>query len=368
MANYNSVEELFAAGTANMTVHVDNAAYDDNTYQLLGASWLKFNGETVPYIYASGNTWIGFGSMTEHLKVNRRDAKMWYLYKEEGTLYNYYRFIKIRWQGYSYYSQTSAAYSLIYDVVLWDTGHISLHMVNIPTSNYDGTFSLTASTTTFYSNPTAGSPDVTFTPTNQDNSKYTASHKVIELELPYDRKYLIRSGSAIYTVADGALSEILGADLDVSLMQTYGVDEMPAGQLLVGLTDPEIIYWQDSDDDLPQLRITVKGAPPAPQVVTSTEQDLTHETIAGIDYAFATASDDVLFAITFDGGTTWLAHDGGAWYTVSDTAVGMPTSRLVSITREQWAEVAVLQSCRIRYWLPNPTAYVTVVGLRFINL
>lgn len=104
MADYNSIEEIFAAGIDNMEVLINNISYDDNVFTASGADWLKFNNVTVANVYVSGNTFFGFGTNSEHLKVNRRDTKMWYLYRdltsEEGTweiAAQLYRF------GYTYY-------------------------------------------------------------------------------------------------------------------------------------------------------------------------------------------------------------------------------------------------------------------------
>lgn len=367
MADYNSIEEIFAAGIDNMEVLINNTAYDDNVFTAAGADWLKFNNVTVANVYVSGNTFFGFGSNVEHLKVNRRDAKMYYLYREEGTLFNYYRFLKFRWRGYSLYGNTSDSYSLIYDVILWENGCISLHMVDIPTTYYDGIFQLTAASVLTYTKPTDNAPDVTFTPQDENNTTFSVSYAAINLAPPYDRKYLVRSGPTLYTVTDGALSALNETEVTASLFQTYGVDEIPDGSLLVGLTDPEVLYWQDSTDELPTLSLTVRGTPPLPQMFTSEPMDLTHESIAGISHAAVDASEDVRFAISFDGGTTWKAHDGSAWFDTSDTVPGMLASTMNAITAEQWAEVVVLDSYMVRFWLPNVTAYVKSVVMHYIN-
>lgn len=183
----------------------------------------------------------------------------------------------------------------------------------------------------------------------------------------FDKKYLIRSGSTLYTVADGALSALTETEVTASLFQTYGVDEIPDGSLLVGLTDPEVLYWHDSTDELPTLSLTVNGMPPLPQMFTSEPMDLTHESIAGISHAEVDASEDVRFAISFDGGTTWKAHDGSAWFDTSDTVPGILPSTMNAITAEQWAEVVVLDSYMVRFWLPNVTAYVKSVVMHYIN-
>lgn len=179
--------------------------------------------------------------------------------------------------------------------------------------------------------------------------------------------YLIRSGSILYTVTDGELSALTETGVTASLFQTYGVDEIPDGALLVDLTDPEVLYWQDSTDELPTLSLTVKGTPPLPQVFTSEAMDLTHESIAGISHAAVDASEDVRFAISFDDGVTWQAFDGSAWFDVSDTVPGMLPSTMNAITAEQWAEVVVLNSYMVRFWLPNVTAFVKSVVIHYIN-
>lgn len=201
------------------------------------------------------------------------------------------------------------------------------------------------------------------------NTDTTYTHQLIDCIISdaYPGKYLVRSGSTLYTITDGTLTALAETEITASLFQTYGVDEIPDGALLVGLTDPEVLYWQDSTDELPTLSLTVKGAPPLPQMFTSKPMSLVHESIAGISHAAVDASEDVRFAISFDGGTTWKAHDGSAWFDTSDTVPGMLPSTMNAITAEQWAEVVVLDSYMVRFWLPNVTAYVKSVVMHYIN-
>lgn len=180
-------------------------------------------------------------------------------------------------------------------------------------------------------------------------------------------KYLIRSEDTLYTITDSALSALTETEVTASLFLTYGMDGLPDGSLLVGLSDPEVLYWHDSTDALPILTAAVTGSPPFPQVATSDPMDLTHESIAGIDHAEVSASEDVRFAISFDGGATWKAHDGAAWFDTDDTTPGMLASTFNAITAEQWAEVVVLGSYMVRFWLPNVTASVESVVIHYIN-
>lgn len=184
----------------------------------------------------------------------------------------------------------------------------------------------------------------------------------------YDRKYLIRMGGILYTITSSGLTALTETEVTADLFRTYGFDEVPTGNLYMeGMVDPELLYWHDSTDELPTLTATVKGTPPLPQMFTSEPMDLTHESIAGINYAAVDASEDVRFAISFDDGATWNAFDGAAWFAVSDSAPGMLASTMNSITAEQWAQIVTLTAYRLRFWLPNVTAYVKSVVMHYIN-
>lgn len=368
MANYNSVEDIIASGIMNMQILVNGTSYDDNAFTAVGTDWLKYNGAVATKIYASGNSWFGIGATSEHLRVNRRDAKMWCLFREEGTLYRYYKFLKFRWHGYSQHNQTSGAYALTYDVIFWDNGCISLHMVDIPTSQYNGAFSLTAAAELTYTKPTADSPDVTLTPQDAECKTFAASYELIQLAKPYDSKCLIRSNGNLYTVADGSLSEIGAVEPTAEIFRTHGVDDLPSGALLLPLTNPEVLYWHDSQDELPEISITVKGTPPLPQMFTSKPISMAHESIAGIDHVEIDSSGDVRFAISFDCGVSWKAYNGEYWYEVTDTVPGMLASTFTTITPEQWADVTVLGGeYQMRFWLPSATSYVKKVIIHYIN-
>lgn len=367
MADYNSIEGIFAAGINNMEVLINNTSYDDNVFTASGAEWLKFNNVTVANVYVSGNTFFGFGTNTEHLKVNRRDTKMWYLYREEGTLFNYYRFLKFRWRGYTHYSATDAASLMEYDVILWENGCISLHMVTVPTSNYTGTFQLTAASALTYTAPTADAPDVTFTPQDENNTTFAVSYAAINLSPPYDRKYLIRSNSTLYTIESGTLTALAETEITASLFQTYGLDEIPDGSLLVGLTDSEVLYWQDSADELPVLEMTVFGSPPVPQVVVTDAQDMSEGTILGIESVSIEASADVLWALSFDDGASWKAYDGTQWVTLEQENSGMTAETFQNIPLEAWAEIVTSDAYRVRFVLMDTTSYVTSLVIHYLN-
>lgn len=179
--------------------------------------------------------------------------------------------------------------------------------------------------------------------------------------------YLIRSGPTLYTVADGALSALTETEISASLFQTYGVDDVPDGTLLLGLTDPEVLYWHDSTDDPPELTLTVTGSPPVPQIVITSTQDMSDPSILGIESATVDASDDVLFAISFDDGVTWKAYDGGKWVTLSTENSGMTKTTMENISLEAWAEVVTSAMYKLRFVLMDTDSYVSAVRVNYIN-
>lgn len=183
----------------------------------------------------------------------------------------------------------------------------------------------------------------------------------------YDRKYLIRSNSTLYTITDGALSTLTETELTASLFQTYGVDNLPDGALLVGLIDPEVLYWQDSTDALPTLIMDVTGVPPIPQVVISESYDMSDTSILGIESVTIDASEDTLFALSFDDGATWKAYDGTQWVTLEQANSGMTAETFQNISLEAWAQVVTGDVYRLRFVLMGTESYVTSVVIHYIN-
>ena len=185
--------------------------------------------------------------------------------------------------------------------------------------------------------------------------------------MAYDRKYLIRSNSTLYTVTDGALVPLPDTEVSASMFRNYGVDELPDGSLLAGLTDPEVLYWQDSTDDLPILSLTVTGTPPVPQAVVTDAQDMSDSTILGIESVTVTASEDVLWAISFDDGVTWKAHNGSQWVVLEQENSGMTAETFQNLSLEAWAEVVTSTAYRLRFVLTSPDSYVSEVVINYLN-
>jgi hypothetical protein len=158
------------------------------------------------------------------------------------------------------------------------------------------------------------------------------------------KKYLIKSADKLYTVVSGSASEITGT-LNAELFWQYGVDSLSSAVLLT-LPNPSILYWQNIAP-LAGVYATVTAIP-YPQVVVTYEADMSDATIAGIKSITpnldVTGNGKALFAISFDGGTTYNAYTGTAWQTLDITstddfiAKGMTAAILSAITQQQWSD------------------------------
>ena len=358
--NYNSINEIFDAGISNMEVIRNNTKQDDGVDSINGVDWFAFNGTTASTIYASGNSFIGFGSSSEHLKVNRRDGALYSLYREEGTLYEYYKFLKIRWVGYSYYASIASNYALSYDVIIWDTGDISLRMIGIPSTYNNGTYSLVADTTYTYTVNTT-TPDVTFLKTS---SGFEVSNEIINLELPFEKRYLIRSGSNYYTVVDNTLSQLSITELNSESFLNYGTKSIPDISLLCSLTNPELLFWFDSDEHTVNEGLVIKGTPELPQVIYYESQDISN--YSGIEKAEVHTSGYAKFAITFDDGQTWKYYDGTSWNIATSELDGMTDHIFKNISSNAWSEVITSTMFRIRCTLTTINSFASEIYIKYI--
>lgn len=183
--------------------------------------------------------------------------------------------------------------------------------------------------------------------------------------LSCQNKYLIQAGDSMFTVTNGVLTAVEGS-VNAELFMTYGVDETPSSDLLVTLTDPVILYWTEADEIEPIIAI-VKGVPFTPQTLESEDYDMTHETILGIEKVIVDASDDCLFAVSFDQGQTWKLYAGTAWETLSEGDTGMQPSVLSAIPTEDWNAVATTGRFRFRVTLPSVDSYLNSLVVDYLN-
>lgn len=300
--NYDSVNEIFEAGVRNMTcLFKDSGSYDEGSYSLAGADFISFNGETITGIYAYGNSYWGFNKDGNNLAVDNRDTRMRSLYREEGTLYNYYRFIKVRWEGWSHYNSSSEAYQLQYDLVFWNTGDISLHMIKIPTACYDGLFTITTDKAQEYVKPTKDAPDITFK-YDSENVLYETVYEVTRLVYPF-RLLISDKEGVLYTIetdtesGKDVLVTLEEKEISVSLFKEKGFQQMPKWENIKVLDTPKVYTW--SEDRVFALQAVVTGTPPKQYIECAA--DLSADTVLGIKALNAEYTGEVTEQHSFDG-------------------------------------------------------------------
>lgn len=201
---------------------------------------------------------------------------------------------------------------------------------------------------------------------SEGNNVYPIIDIIIDTTPPFDRKYLVMSNGIIYNIMDGVLTALEASELTSGTFQTYGFDEVPDWSFISELTNPEVLYWLDSNDELPTLNANMT-ATPFPQTVVSPNYDMSHDTVLGVECAYVTASSDVVFAISVDDGVTWHMWTGQAWGTLTDTATGMSAETINAITTEQWAGLMTTGQFKVRMTLFDENSSFTSFTVDYIN-
>lgn len=353
--------------TDGMEVLVNNSKKDSDTIPIQGVDWFQFNGAVSTNLYASGDHWIGIGTNTIHLRVCNRDGAMYYLFRQEGMIYGYYRFLKIRWEGYTQYNSTDVSRKLVYELFLIDTGDIFLNVIQTPTnSSYIGTSSLTCGSKTYPLDiPVGSAPMICFDHQDATGSAWAVRYDKMIIDPPFVRKYLVQDDAgAYYTVTGGALTALEDTELTAQVMLDHGLDAAPAYALISSLEAPAVLSWQDTVGH-PVMTAEITAVP-YNQTLYTDDYDMTHESIVGIENVVAEADENTLFALSFDSGTTWKAYDGTAWGNLSEEQSGMTKAALEGIGVDAWAEVAVTGKYRFRFVLLE-SGWVKSIKVNYLN-
>lgn len=131
----------FVDSTAGMTLVAFSSDDGSSTLNLPASFKWPFNNlERIASLVISGNSWVGLGSSSEHVKVNRRDnyiQQYYWSYVTGHTL----DFVKLRWEGWSPYNSRSDPYKFIWELFLLSNGDAFLHLVRKGSStNWSGAF------------------------------------------------------------------------------------------------------------------------------------------------------------------------------------------------------------------------------------
>lgn len=286
-----------SSGMKSVAGSVDDAVYSVAT----GITGFKFNGSTISTLYVSTNHFVGFGSSTEHLKIFRRDGRSTAIYSQVVTD-DGIPFIKIRFEGYTVYSNQITANRLIYELFLIGNGDMFLHIIQAPTtSGTYGSSSLTCGSTTttlnIPANGTAGTV-ISFRRADSNGSAWDIAYEAYGATPEDIPLYLMEVDGKYYAAVDGALSETPAAELTALAFLEHGSETLPTAELIPD--NPKIYAWTAVHSTRLKWSAT---ANPLPQELTCTV-DLSHESILGISLLAAEYS-----------GTVELCHrvTGGSW-------------------------------------------------------
>jgi hypothetical protein len=226
-------------GNTGMTLFGSNN--DDSTVTLPDMGFdFYYNGSVVRQLRTSGNTWVGFGSATEHLKINRGDAsynKLYYTSEIEGGKKTF----RIRFEGNSVWSSWGAN-DLIWELTLFETGVIRLVVEKIPNTG-----------TNSFENPNIGTQTLTlnngssliFFPETADGKNYTIYYDSNYVST--NEKYLMVDDEGIKTYTSGSWNKIGDLPLTEEIFLNYGLDTIP--QSYAGLIENAKIYYYTDDYD-----------------------------------------------------------------------------------------------------------------------
>ena len=290
--------------TAGMTAVVSNVKHDDDVISVTGVDWFTYAGKTASTIYVSGNNFIGFGQNAEQLKIWRRDGAIYYVYRQEGTLTSGKRFLKIRVEGYVYYSSTSSSYALKYEVFLIEGQTLFINVVQRPTSSsYTGTSSITdGKTTTNLTLSVSSTVPVSILVKNAGVSQAVSYEKFVD---KYVTGITVSKMPDKTTYYQGELFDATG--LEVSKTYSDGV--------LEAITDYELSGFDSSSAGTKTITVTASGKTTTFEITVS-ESSITAISVTTmptkINYHIGKEFDStgiVIAAATSDGNTIDVTKD-----------------------------------------------------------
>lgn len=366
MADYIMLEDIFES-TDNMEILRNNSLNDDGIDTVTGVDWFNFRKTTATNFYVSGNSWIGIGQNAEQLKISCRDADLYTLRREEGTLLANYQFFRIRWEGYSVHGNQSAETRLIWDALFFDTGDIVLYFVEVPSSAANIGECILYTNSNNISFTIGKGKIVSFLHQDDEGNEYELSDVPPVFLDPYNRRYLFKDGEGVfYTITEDTLTAIEETELTAEVFETYGIPELPDGNMLLGLKDPTILYWHDSYNRFPEMKIKYKGVP-KPQVIYSENIDMSDTSILGIEKVTCDCDEKCLFAVSFDNGDTWLGYVNNSWVKFTEETSGMSKAAIEAVSSDAWAEKATTGMIKYRFVISGAEGFITSVITDFLN-
>lgn len=154
-------------------------------------------------------------------------------------------------------------------------------------------------------------------------------------------------------------------ELTAEVFHAHGFTDFPRDVIYGRLVNPTLLYWQDSDTDLPVYKMSLSAIPPV-QVVYSKNNEMIDSTILGLESVEIEADETTLFAFSFDGGETWKAYIDSAWVTLSEETSGMNKETVEAIGTDAWNEACTDKQYKIRFTLIEG-GYVNRIIVHYLN-
>lgn len=293
-------------GSANMTLF--GTRNDDGTVTLPSLPFnFPFSNSTINSLYVSGNSWLGIGSATEHLKINRRDASYNNLYYASEIEYGVNTF-RIRFEGNSIYNSWNLN-DLFWEATFFEDGVI---VVVIEKSNNTGDDSFTCPDGTIITTKFENGKSYVIVPQNEEFTSYL----IVEGSyIPSENRYLMIDENVVksYITDENSVSswvKIADLPLTVDTFLEYGISVLPSD--LSGLTaTPKLMYYTDNSSVVEEKS---KYKLEAMEVVTSKpklilqKEDYVIERgqiIKSITVLTSEIGGNIRIALSFDGGNNF---------------------------------------------------------------
>lgn len=180
-----------------------------------------------------------------------------------------------------------------------------------------------------------------------------------------DSYYLISDKQNKYYTYDvtHGLTELNLSTLNANVFETNGFQGIPSSDILKSLVNPTLLYWQRSQDNVPTLQATVKAIPPM-QAVYSKNYTLPGAA-SGIESISIDASDNTLFAFSFDNGASWKILSGSTWVDADDST-GMSKAEVESISANAWNIANTQKQYKIRFLLAE-NGYCKKISIKYLT-
>lgn len=287
--------------------YISNGYNDDGTYSTAGLSEFMFNGVEAGTLYISSNHWIGFGVNAAQLYILQRDGCSTAIWRQEGTCGNGVKFLKIRFEGYTVYSDRGDYHRLIFELFIMSNKDMFLNIIRTPTNGNIGTSQLVCNNQTIplsLADPTGegGGKMVSFYHLDEEGKTWNIvydNYKGIDY---FSYGFLLKADGMYCTIVDDVLKELMEETPTAADFYEFGFLEVPSSEIMVAIDNPQILYWRAGGDT--ELIKTVAKAYPYPKYIKS-EVNMSHISILGIMMMTAQYSGDVRVKFSLDNEETY---------------------------------------------------------------